>query len=82
MIWVQMDDQIKSSQKVSGDHAGPSSEKRYLVPFQRQLQKRGPLAAKPAAFRKRWIRLGAVMAVVMGGAGRGLYWWPHRQPTR
>jgi HlyD family secretion protein len=81
MNGVQMDEQVNSSQKVSGATTGPSSEKRDLVPLQqRQLQKTSPLAGKAAPLSKRWIRLSAVLAVVIGGAGGGLYWWLHQAP--
>ena len=35
--------------------------------------------SKGKSARKRWLRVALVIAVVVGGAGAGFYWWKHSQ---
>ncbi len=36
-------------------------------------------ASKGKSARKRWLRIALVVALVIGGAGAGFYWWKHSQ---
>jgi len=76
-----MDELVNSSPKAPEGAKPASAEGRNLVPLQaRNLLLVAPAAAKVASHRKRWIRLALALAVVVGGAGAGLYWWLHLQP--
>jgi HlyD family secretion protein len=77
----QMDELVNSSPNVLEGAKPVSAEGRNLVPLQeRNLLLVAPAAGKTASHRKRWIRLALALAVVVGGAGGGLYWWLHLQP--
>jgi HlyD family secretion protein len=77
-----MDQQANSSQKVSGGTNSLPSEGRDVNPLQEpQLKQSAFSAGKGASLHKRWLRLGAVLVLMVGGAGGGLYWWLHLQPA-
>jgi HlyD family secretion protein len=76
-----MDEKIDAAPKVSEAPNPSPTEKRDLVQVQqRQRLQTVPLAGKTMPVRKRWLRLAPVVAVVIGGAAGGAYWWLHSQP--
>ena len=76
-----MDEERDSIPKVSEAANPPPAEKRDLVPISqgRSLQT-VPSAAKAAPVSRRWLKAALVLAVLIGGAGGGAYWWLHSQP--
>jgi len=74
-----MDEKINSGPRTSEGTSLPSTEKRDLVPITqgRNLQT-VPLASKRVS--RRWLKVALPLAVVIGGAGGGAYWWLHSQP--
>jgi HlyD family secretion protein len=77
----QMDEEVNLAPKPSGAANPPPTEKRDLVPINqgRNLQTVPP-AANAAPVRRRWLKAALALAVLIGGAGGGLYWWLHLQP--
>ena len=60
------------------DFATP--ETRDLVPsLGRTNLPAPPPTSKGKSARERWLRVALVIAVVVGGAGAGFYWWKHSQ---
>jgi HlyD family secretion protein len=60
----------------------PSPEKRDLVPVPVRSGLPGEASAPESkSTRRRWLRLALALAVMIGGAGGGLYYWQHRQPV-
>src|SRR5664279_1379412 len=58
----------------------PLSETRDLIPTPvRTNLPAPPPTSKGKSARKRWLRVALVIAVVVGGAGAGFYWWEHSQ---
>jgi HlyD family secretion protein len=80
-IGDQMEEEVNSAPKAFEGAKLTPTEKRDLVPINqaRNLQT-VPSAGRVAPLRKRWLKVVLVLAVVMGGAGGGLYWWLHLQP--
>ena len=77
-----MDEVAVSSAKLSEGVKPPLSEARDLVALpQRSLQQTAPLTGRLAWVRKRWLRLVLLLAIGIGGAGGGLYWWLNRSPA-
>jgi len=76
-----MDQEVSSAPKAPEGASPPPTEKHDLVPISqgRNLQT-VPSAAKGATVRKRWLKVALALAVVIGGAGGGAYWWLHLQP--
>ena len=57
-----------------------SPETRDLVPVPGRANLPAPSSAsKGKSARKRWRRIALVIAIVIGGAGTGFYWWKHSQ---
>jgi HlyD family secretion protein len=75
----QMDQEVNSATKVPEGTKHAPTEKRDLVPITqgRSLQT-VPLASKRIS--RRWLKVVLPLAVVIGGAGGGTYWWLHSQP--
>jgi HlyD family secretion protein len=75
----QMDQKVNSATKVPEGTKHATTEKRDLVPLTqgRNLQT-VPLANKRVSLR--WLKVALPLAVVIGGAGGGAYWWLHSQP--
>jgi HlyD family secretion protein len=77
-----MDDKVNSALRAAEGAALPSSEERDLA----SDQQRNKLPAvmpitRPKSTPRRWLRIALALAVVIGGAGGGLYYWQHRQPV-
>src|ERR1700721_4071156 len=77
-----MDDKVNSALRAAEGGALPSSEKRALA----SDQQRNKLPAvmpitRPKSPPRRWLRIPLALAVVIGGAGGGFYYWQHRQPA-
>src|SRR3984885_15701778 len=77
-----MDDKVNSALRAAEGAALPSSEKRDLA----SDQQRNKLPAvmpitRPKSTPRRWLRIALALAVVIGGAGGGFYYWQHRQPA-
>jgi HlyD family secretion protein len=74
-----MDNEVNSAPRVSEGANPPPTEKRDLVPNHqgRNLQV-VPLPGKRIS--RRWLKVALALAVVISGAGGGLYWWLHLQP--
>lgn len=59
----------------------PTAETRDLVPAPgRTNLPAPPPTSKGKSARERWLRVVLIVAVVIGGAGAGFYWWKHSQP--
>jgi HlyD family secretion protein len=55
-------------------------ETRDIVPAPARANLPAPSSAsKGKSARKRWLRIALVVALVIGGAGAGFYWWKHSQ---
>jgi HlyD family secretion protein len=76
-----MEEEVNSAPKAFERAKPTPTEKRDLVPSNqaRNLQA-VPSAGRVAPARKRWLKVALVLAVVIGGAGGGLYWWLNLQP--
>jgi len=74
-----MDEESNLAPEVSKRANAPPAEKRDLVPINqgRNLQTL-PSAGKGG--RGRWLKVALALAVVIGGAGGGAYWWLHMLP--
>jgi HlyD family secretion protein len=58
----------------------PATQSRDLVPVPVHANLPAPLAgAKGKAAGRRWLRIALVLAVMLGVAGGGFYWWRHSQ---
>ena len=57
----------------------PTAEMRDLVPAPGRSNLPAP-TSKGKLVRERWLRVVLIVAVVVGGAGAGFYWWKHSQP--
>jgi HlyD family secretion protein len=76
-----MEDEVNTAPKVSDGTKPALTQKRDLVPIdQARNFQTVPSAGKRAPARRCWIRVGLVLAVAIGGAGGGAYWWLHLQP--
>jgi len=58
--------------------AEPAGGERADLPARTNLPAPPP-TSKGKSARKRWLRVALVIAVVVGGAGAGFYWWKHSQ---
>ena len=58
--------------------AEPAGGERADLPARTNLPAPPP-TLKGKSARKRWLRVALVIAVVVGGAGAGFYWWKHSQ---
>src|ERR1035441_3489468 len=58
--------------------AEPAGGERADLPARTNLPALPP-TSKGKSARKRWLRVALVIAVVVGGAGAGFYWWKHSQ---
>jgi HlyD family secretion protein len=76
-----MDQEVNAAPKVSEGASSPLAEKRDLVPINqgRSLQTVRP-TGKGVPVRRRWLKVALALAIVIGGAGGGAYWWLHLQP--
>src|SRR3984885_662291 len=74
-----MDEEINSALRVSEGANPPPTERRDLVPITggRDLQT-VPSVSKRVS--RRWLKVVLPLAVVIGGAGGGTYWWLHLPP--
>src|ERR1700733_11867732 len=74
-----MDEKISLAPQVSEVTNPAPTEKRDLVPIHqgRNLQT-VPLAGKRVS--RRWLKVALALAVLIGGAGGGAYWWLHLPP--
>ncbi len=76
-----MDKAVKSNPETSEQADLPPTEKQNLGSIQQRNQLQlVPLPAKVKSGRRRWLRIALALAVVIGGAGGGIYWWLHLQP--
>jgi HlyD family secretion protein len=77
-----MDKAVKSNPGVSEQAELPPAEQQNLGSIQPRNQLQiVPLAPQLKPGRRRWLRIALALAVVIGGAGGGLYWWRHLQPA-
>jgi HlyD family secretion protein len=77
----QMEDEVDSASKVFDGTKPAPVAKHDLVPItQARSLQTVPSVRKGASARRRSIRIGLVLAVAIGGAGGGTYWWLHLQP--
>jgi HlyD family secretion protein len=76
-----MDQEVNAAPKVPEGASSPPTEKRDLVPINqgRSLQT-VPAIGKGRPARRRWLKVALALAIVIGGAGGGTYWWLHLQP--
>src|SRR5664280_3500822 len=58
--------------------AEPAGGERADLPARTNLPAPPP-TLKGKSARKRWLRIALVVALVIGGAGAGFYWWKHSQ---
>src|ERR1700722_2791921 len=74
-----MDEEINSALRVSEGANPPPTEKRDLVPITgaRDLQ---TVPSVRKLVSQRWLKLALPLAVVIGGAGGGAFWWLHLPP--
>jgi HlyD family secretion protein len=57
---------------------GPPPETRDLVPAPAHINLPVPLPTpRGMSVRRRWLRVGFAVAIVVGGAGAAFYWWQH-----
>ena len=76
-----MAQEVNAAPKVPEEASAPPTEKRALVPVtQRHLTRAVPSTGSATRVRRRWLRLALLLAIVIGGAGGGLYWWLNLQP--
>src|ERR1700680_3804536 len=75
-----MDQEINPAPKVSEGSSFPATEKRDLVPSQGRSLQTVPPIGKGGPVRRRWLKVALALAIVIGGAGGGAYWWLHLQP--
>jgi hypothetical protein len=58
----------------------PAPETRDLVPAPGRINLPAPPATSQGkSARNRWRRFALIIAVIVGGAGTGFYWWKHSQ---
>ena len=70
---------FRSAEPAGGERADfPTAETRDLVPAAGRSNLPAP-TSKGKLVRARWLRVALVVAVVVGGAGAGFYWWKHSQ---
>lgn len=76
-----MDKEVNAAPKVPEGASSRPTEKRDLVPINqgRSLQIVPPIGNGVPA-RRRWLKVALALAIVIGGAGGGTYWWLHLQP--
>ena len=76
-----MDQEVNSAPNTPERTSPPPTEKQDIVPISRgRSLQTVPSTGKGASVRKRWLRLALALAVVIGGAGVGAYWWLHLPP--